>query len=327
MESEYIPAYLLSVAPMMDWTDRHYRYFMRLISKKTLLYTEMVTTGAILRSEHRERYLAFSGAELPLALQLGGDDPDALAECSKIGEDYGYTEINLNVGCPSDRVQSGAFGACLMREPDRVAEMVFKCKQATSLPVTVKHRIGINGKDSLEDLIHFVKTIHASGVDRIIIHARIAILEGLSPAENRTIPPLRYADVHEIKKQFPGLPVVINGGIKDFACAQDQRKYVDGVMIGRAAYENPYLFATADSEFYNEKDPSLSREEVLVGLSEYMHQMEASGTKPHHVMRHALGLFHGRHGARAFRRFFSERMHLSGASYKLIGEFLKLKVV
>ncbi len=321
------PAYRLSIAPMMDWTDRHYRYFMRLLTKKTLLYTEMVTTGAILRGENRDRYLAYSEDELPLALQLGGDDPLSLSECAKIGEGYGYSEINLNVGCPSDRVQSGSFGACLMKEPTKVAEMVYQCKKSTTLPVTVKHRIGIDGKESLEDLLDFVKTIKQTGVDRIIIHARIAILDGLSPAENRTVPPLRYADVYEVKKQFPDLPVVINGGILDFQNAEQHLSRVDGVMIGRAAYENPYLFATADSEFFSEKDPGLSREDVLFVMKDYISRMESSGTKIHHVMRHLLGLYHGRNGARAFRRFFSENMHKPNQNASLIKSFLKLTSV
>ncbi|TGL63038.1 tRNA dihydrouridine(20/20a) synthase DusA [Leptospira ognonensis] len=327
MENTVIPAYRMSIAPMMDWTDRHYRYFMRLLTKRTLLYTEMVTTGAILRNDRREQFLSYSPEELPLALQLGGDDPVALAECAQIGEDYGYSEINLNVGCPSDRVQSGSFGACLMREPNRVAEMVSSCKKATSLPVTVKHRIGIDGKDSLDDLLHFVHTIKDAGVDRIIIHARIAILEGLSPAENRKVPPLRYADVYEVKKQFPELPIIINGGILDFQSAHKHMLSVDAVMIGRAAYDNPYLFASADSEFYSEKDPGLSREDVLMELANYIARMDTLGTKVHHVMRHVLGLYHGRHGARAFRRFFSEKMHGSNVDSNLIQNFLKLKVV
>jgi tRNA-dihydrouridine synthase A len=327
MESTLIPDYRLCIAPMMDCTDRHYRYFMRLLTKRTLLYTEMVTTGAILRGENRDRFLAFSAEEHPLALQLGGDDPIALAECSRIGEEYGYTEINLNVGCPSDRVQSGAFGACLMRDPDRVADMVAKCKVATTLPVTVKHRIGVNGKESLQDLLHFVKTIQRAGVDRVIIHARIAILEGLSPAENRNVPPLRYQDVYEVKMAFPSLPVVINGGINNFNDSHDQLNHVDGVMIGRAAYENPYMFSTADSEFYGDKDPGIPREEVLFRLQEYLGQREVYGTKIHHVMRHALGLYHARHGARAYRRFFSENMNKPNADHKIIDTFLKLKVV
>ncbi|MDZ4727398.1 MAG: tRNA dihydrouridine(20/20a) synthase DusA [Leptospira sp.] len=325
MNKEISPIYHLSIAPMMDWTDRHYRYFMRLITKKTLLYTEMVTTGAILRGKDRHRYLDFSPVEHPIALQLGGDDPLDLAECSKIGEDFGYDEINLNVGCPSDRVQSGAFGACLMKEPKRVADMIESMKKASKLPITVKHRIGVNGKESLEDLVSFVQTIYDAGVDRIIIHARIAILEGLSPAENRTIPPLRYDDVYQIQKLFPNLPVAINGGIIDFDSANLHLEHVNGVMIGRAAYENPYLFAKADSLFYHSNDPGYSREEVLQNLISYVQSLESSGTKLHHVMRHVLGLYHGMNGARMFRRFFSENMHRPDSSHQLISEFLKLK--
>lgn len=327
MNSEHIPAYRLSIAPMMDWTDRHYRYFMRLLTKKTLLYTEMVTTGAILRGTDRDRFLAFSSEEQPIALQLGGDDPKMIASCARIGEDYGYSEINLNVGCPSDRVQSGSFGACLMREPQKVAEMVSQCKFSTRLPVTVKHRIGVNGKESVEDLIQFVDTMVKAGVDRLIIHARIAILEGLSPAENRTIPPLRYSDVYEVKKLFPQIPVIINGGITDFTMAKNHLSSVDGVMLGRAAYENPFLFSTADSDFFGDTNSNLSRQEILVALAEYIKKMENHGTKISHVMRHVLGLFHSRHGARAFRRYFSDRMHLPNANHQLIHEFLKLKLV
>jgi tRNA-dihydrouridine synthase A len=317
-----IPSHRLSVAPMMDWTDRHFRWLMRHITRETLLYTEMVTTGAILRSKDRDRYLAFSPLEGPIALQLGGDDPKALADCALIGEEYGYNEINLNVGCPSDRVKSGSFGACLMKEPALVADMVNAMKASTRLPVTVKHRIGVNGKESLEDLIQFVETISQAGVDGIIIHARIAILEGLSPAENRKIPPLRYSDVYEVKRFFPNLPVVINGGITNFEDAKQHLAHVDGVMLGRAAYENPYLFANADSIFFEKEDQKLSRADVLRHLKEYCKGMESQGVKLHHVMRHALGLYHGQHGARAFRRFFSEKMHAVSANVSLIDMFL-----
>ncbi len=316
------PNHRLSVAPMMDWTDRHYRYFMRLITKKTLLYTEMVTTGAILRGKNRDRYLKFSKEEFPLALQLGGDDPNDLAECAKIGEGYGYSEINLNVGCPSDRVQNGSFGACLMKEPDKVARLVSAMKSSTTLPITVKHRIGVNGKESLEDLLHFVKSIRSAGVDRIIIHARIAILEGLSPAENRTVPPLRYNDVYAVKEEFPELSVTINGGIKSLEDSGKELSRVDGVMIGRAAYENPYLFADADSLFWNTPSPGFSRLEVLERLKDYLQEMEKEKVRPHSILRHTLGLYHGNPGARFYRRFLSENMHKPNANYTIIDELI-----
>ncbi|WP_246051837.1 tRNA dihydrouridine(20/20a) synthase DusA [Leptospira idonii] len=306
---------------MMDWTDRHYRYFMRLITKRVLLYTEMITTGAILKG-NRHRYLSFSREEFPLSLQLGGDNPSHLAECAKIGEDYGYSEINLNAGCPSDRVQNGSFGACLMKEPEKVADMVSSMKSKVKLPVTVKHRIGINGKESLDDLVYFVKTIREAGVDRVIVHARIAILEGLSPAENRTVPPLRYEDVRSLKSEFPDLPVEINGGIKTLHEIDEHLSFVDGVMIGRAAYENPYLFSEVDSLYYKEVNPGYSRSEVLEHLRDYIRNMSSEGVKPHHVLRHALGLYFGCEGARFFRRFFSENMHGSSVDYTVIDRFL-----
>ncbi|BDA77939.1 tRNA-dihydrouridine(20/20a) synthase [Leptospira kobayashii] len=316
------PNHRLSVAPMMDWTDRHYRYFMRLITKKTLLYTEMVTTGAILRGKNRDRYLKFSQEEFPLALQLGGDDPNDLAECAKIGEDYGYSEINLNVGCPSDRVQNGSFGACLMKEPDKVARLVSAMKSSTRLPITVKHRIGVNGKESLEDLLYFVRSIRSAGVDRIIIHARIAILEGLSPAENRTIPPLRYNDVYAVKDEFPDLSVSINGGIKSLEETSKELSRVDGVMIGRAAYENPFLFANADSLLWDTPSPGFSRLEILQRLKDYLQEMGKEKIRPHSILRHTLGLYHGNPGARFYRRFLSENMHKPNTNYTIIDELI-----
>ncbi|MDF3818846.1 tRNA dihydrouridine(20/20a) synthase DusA [Leptospira sp. 96542] len=305
-----IPSYKVSVAPMMDLTDRHFRYFLRQISKHSLLYTEMVTTGAILKGKDNHRYLDFSPEELPLALQLGGDSPKDLLAAARIGENYGYSEINLNVGCPSDRVQSGSFGACLMKDPDLVAEMVSTLKSKINLPITVKHRIGVNGKESYNDLYNFVNKIKDAGVSRIIVHARIAILEGLSPKENRTIPPLKYSDVYKLKEDFQDLPIIINGGIKTIDEYHKHLKYVDGVMIGRAAYDNPYLFSSVDEEFYSDKANRKSRLEVLETIKTYILNSEVLKTKPSQVLRHILGLYAGIPGAREFRRFLSETMFL-----------------
>ncbi|XDD52053.1 tRNA dihydrouridine(20/20a) synthase DusA [Leptospira sp. WS92.C1] len=302
--------YPVSLAPMMDWTDRHFRYFLRLISKHTFLYTEMIHTGAILRGD-RHRFLSYSPEELPLAIQLGGDDAKSLAECSKISEDYGYSEINLNVGCPSDRVREGNFGACLMQTPEKVAEMISAMNAAVSIPVTVKCRIGIPGKESLEDLLRFVECVGKAGAKRFIIHARIAILGGLSPAQNRQIPPLRYADVEFVKKSFPDLLIEINGGIRTLSEMQDRLRKTDGVMIGRAAYETPYLFSEVDSLFYDENAAPINRREILIRMQEYIDKVivEENKSKPHYALRHMLGLFHGEKGARSFRRILTERMY------------------
>lgn len=317
-----VPSHRISVAPMMDWTDRHFRFFMRLISKHALLYTEMVTTGAILRGKDIHRHLDFSKEEHPIALQLGGDSPVALAECAKIGEDYGYDEIDLNVGCPSDRVQSGSFGACLMKEPNLVAEMVSACKGKVKIPVTVKHRIGVNGKESYEDLHNFVSKIKEAGVDHCIVHARIAILEGLSPKENRTVPPLRYEDVYQLKQDFPDLPITINGGIKSHEEMRDHLTKVDGVMIGRAAYDNPFLFANVDSFYFGAKENPKTRESVLEGMIPYVESVRKSGGKVHHVLRHILGLYHGEKGAREFRKYLTDRMHLDTATESILESYL-----
>ncbi|TGM97998.1 tRNA dihydrouridine(20/20a) synthase DusA [Leptospira yasudae] len=303
--------YPVSLAPMMDWTDRHFRYFLRLISRHTFLYTEMIHTGAILRGD-RNRFLSYSAEELPLAVQLGGDDANALAESSKICEDYGYSEINLNVGCPSDRVREGNFGACLMETPERVAELVSAMDAVTSIPVTVKCRIGIPGKESYEDLVRFIDCVRQAGVRRFIVHARIAILGGLSPAQNRQVPPLRYADVETLKKEFPDLLIEINGGIRTLSEMKERLQWNDGVMIGRAAYETPYLFSEVDSLFYGDDTPSLSRREVVERMQEYIEEMileRKQGGKPHHALRHMLGLFHGEKGARSFRRILTENMY------------------
>ena len=299
----------LSVAPMMDVTDRHFRYMLRQLSRRTLLYTEMITTAAILRGD-RDRLLAYHPDEHPLALQLGGDEPGDLAACARIAEDLGYDEINLNVGCPSDRVQNGNFGACLMARPEHVADCVAAMRAATRLPVTVKHRIGIDDRESYEDLHGFVSTVRAAGCDAFAVHARIAILAGLSPAENRTVPPLRYQDVYRLKQDFPELLIEINGGITDFDQSDRHLEHVDAVMIGRAARDNPYLFATADARFFDESAPALTRRELIAAMQPYGTDVlgrSARDSRPIQVFRHMLGLFTGRPGSRRWKRFLSER--------------------
>ena len=298
----------VSIAPMMDWTDRHYRFFMRIITKKTLLYTEMITTGAILYGD-RDRFLSYSKVELPLVIQLGGDNPDNLAECSLIAEGYGYTEVNLNVGCPSDRVQNGNFGACLMAKPELVASCVAKMKSRVKIPVTVKHRIGIDSFDKYEDLRNFVKIVSEAGCDKFIVHARIAILKGLSPSENRTIPPLRYNDVYELKKEFPHLNIEINGGIKDPLISSELFEKTDGIMIGRKAYEDPYIFSGVDSELFKCSTEIPTRKEVLYQMIPYIEEYAKRGGKPNQIIRHILGLFNGVRGAKYFRRYLSENMY------------------
>lgn len=310
-------SYPLSVAPMMDWTDRHYRFFMRQLTKRTLLYTEMVTTGAILYGD-KARHLDFSPEELPLALQLGGDDRDALAECARIAEDWGYTEVNLNVGCPSERVQSGNFGACLMAQPELVAECVAAMCEATSLPVTVKHRIGVDELDRYEDMANFVRVVSGAGPARFTVHARKAWLKGLSPKENRTIPPLRYKDVHRLKLEFPHLFIEINGGFKTLESIQSQLGKVDAVMIGRAAYETPYLFATVDRGVFGEDVLPPTRREVVEGMLPYVETQLEGGVYLNRITRHMLGLFAHQPGARSWRRFISENAHKKGAGVEVL---------
>lgn len=296
----------LSIAPMMDRTDRHYRYYMRQITRHTLLYTEMITTAALLHGD-RGRLLDFSPEERPLALQLGGDDPTHLAICARMAEDWGYDEVNLNVGCPSDRVQQGHFGACLMARPDLVAESVAVMRQATTLPVTVKHRIGIDDRDRYEDMAQFVATVAEAGCDRFIVHARKAVLQGLSPRENRTVPPLRYADVYRLKAEFPTLRIEINGGITTLPQAVEHLQAVDGAMLGRAAYDQPYLFAEADRVGF--ADPALprTRRQVLEAMLAYLEPLVAQGMPPARVLRHLLTLFTHQRVARAWKRCLSER--------------------
>ena len=313
------------VAPMMDWTDRHCRYFLRLFSRHTLLYTEMVTTGALLHGE-AERFLRFNSTEQPLALQLGGSEPQDLAASAKMGEQAGYSEINLNAGCPSDRVQRGKIGACLMAEPELVAECMTAMQEAVDIPVTIKCRTGIDDIDSLEHLSHFVGTVARSGTHCFIIHARIAVLDGLSPKQNREIPPLNYERVFNIKEQYPDLEIVINGGIRSLDQAKQLLGKVDGVMIGREAYQNPGMLAQVDQEIFNSNESIISQEEVLEQFIDYAREEMISGTALKHMSRHILGLFQGQPGAKQFRRYLSENAHKDTSGIEILeqaGSFIR----
>lgn len=313
----------LCVAPMMQWTDRWCRRFHRQLTRRALLYTEMVTTGAILYGQ-RERFLAFDPVEKPLALQLGGADPKALAECAAIAEEWGYDEVNLNVGCPSDRVQNGRFGACLMAEPDLVARCLQEMQAATRLPVTVKHRIGIDEQESYEALKDFVATVAEAGCCSFIVHARKAWLKGLSPKENREIPPLRHAMVHRLKQDFPQLEIIINGGLTSLEAAAVHLEKVDGVMLGRAAYQDPWILAEVDSRLFGQADPVRSREEAVEKLLPWVREAHGQGLPVKVVTRHILGLFNGLPGARAWRRHLSEKAVLPGAGPEILEEALAL---
>ncbi|WP_426736601.1 tRNA dihydrouridine(20/20a) synthase DusA [Myxococcus faecalis] len=307
----------LCVAPMMDWTDRNCRYFHRQISRHTLLYTEMLTTGAVLHGD-RERLLGYEAAEHPVAIQLGGSEPEALAEAARIAESWGYDEVNLNVGCPSDRVQSGRFGACLMAEPELVARLVGAMRSAVSIPVTVKSRIAIDEMEEWPTLERFVRRIAAEGCTRFIVHARKAWLQGLSPKENRDVPPLRYDLVHRLKQELPHLDISINGGIKTLDAAAEHLKHVDGVMIGRAVYENPYLLAEADRRFFGATQAPRERHEVVEAMLPYIERSRQRGAPLSAVTRHMLGLFQGLPGARAWRRHLSENAHKPGAGPEVV---------
>lgn len=305
----------LSVAPMMDWTDRHCRYFLRLLSPGALLYTEMVTTGAIIHGD-RDRFLRFDAAEHPVALQLGGSEPAMLAACARIGQDYGYDEINLNCGCPSDRVQNGRFGACLMAEPQLVAECVAAMIEAVAIPVTVKTRLGIDELDSDEHLHQFIDTIAGAGCRTVILHARKAWLSGLSPKQNREIPPLQYERVHAAKRAFPQLSIVLNGGITTVAQAQSQLAHVDGVMIGREAYQNPFLLAALEQALFDGE--AVSRASVITRYASYVERELAGGTPLRSMTRHILGLFNGLPGARRWRRVLSEQQDAEALGARLL---------
>ena len=309
----------VSVAPMMDWTDRHCRSLHRVLSRHTWLYTEMVTTGALLHGDV-PRHLAFTPHEAPVALQLGGSEPDDLARSAKLGEQWGYDEINLNCGCPSERVQRGAFGACLMNEPQLVADCVKSMRDAVSVPVTVKHRIGVDAVEEYGFVRDFVGTIAEAGCEVFIVHARNAILKGLSPKENREIPPLKYDYAYQLKRDFPQLEIIINGGIKTLDEVELHLQHVDGVMLGREAYHNPYVLADVDARFYGSTAVPVTREEAEAKLIEYCAAELARGTFLGAITRHALGLYRGVAGARGWRRVLSDSKKLAARDLAIFDE-------
>ena len=315
--------YRFSIAPMMDWTDRHCRVFHRLLTRRARLYTEMLTTGAVLHGD-RQRLLGFDAVEHPVALQLGGSDPRDLAAAAKIGEDFGYDEINLNVGCPSDRVKDGRFGACLMAEPALVAEGVDAMKRAVRLPVTVKCRIGIDDQDPEAALDALARGAVAAGADALIVHARKARLNGLSPKENRNIPPLDYDRVYRLKAALPEQPIVINGGIASLDEARRHLDHVDGVMLGRAAYQEPWRLLMADPELFGEAPPHATMQEVFEAMMPYIERELARGVRLHSITRHFVGAFHGVPGARAFRRHLAENGVKPGAGVDVLREAMAL---
>ena len=312
-----------SVAPMMDWTDRHCRFFLRLLSKNALLYTEMVTTGALINGD-AERFLRHDETEHPLALQLGGSTPADLAVCARMAQEAGYDEVNLNVGCPSDRVQNNMIGACLMAHPTLVADCVKAMRDAVSIPVTVKHRIGINGRDSYAQLCDFIGTVREAGCTSFTVHARIAILEGLSPKENRDIPPLRYDVAAQVKKDFPELEIILNGGIKTLEQCQEHLQVFDGVMLGREAYHNPYILAEVDQQLFGSTDPVITRAQALSLLRPYIAAHIAAGGAMHHITRHILGLGQGFPGARRFRQLLSVDIHKAADPLALLDQAAEL---
>jgi tRNA-dihydrouridine synthase A len=315
--------YRFSVAPMMDWTDRNCRVFHRLMTRRGRLYTEMLTTGAILHGD-RGRLLGFDASEHPLALQLGGSDPRDIATAAKIGEDFGYDEINLNVGCPSDRVKDGRFGACLMAEPALVAACVDAMKRAVGIPVTVKCRIGIDDQDSEIALDGLARGVVDAGADALIVHARKAWLDGLSPKQNRDIPPLDYDRVYRLKAAMPGVPVIINGGIASLAEAKQHLGFVDGVMLGRAAYQEPWRLLSADPELFGETAPHTTMKQVFEAMMPYIESQLAQGTRLHSITRHFVGAFHAVAGARAFRRHLAENGVRPGAGVNVLRDAIAL---
>jgi len=317
------PSRRFSVAPMMDWTDRHFRYFARQLSQRTLLYTEMVTTGALLHGD-ASRFLRHDESEHPLALQLGGSVPGDLAACAKLAEAAGYDEVNLNVGCPSDRVQNNMIGACLMAHPQLVADCVKAMRDAVGIEVTVKHRIGINGRDSYAELCDFVGQVSEAGCRSFTVHARIAILEGLSPKENREIPPLRYEAAAQLKQDFPELEIVLNGGIKTLEQCEAHLRVFDGVMLGREAYQNPYLLANVDQALFGSSAARVSRAEALRAMRPYIERHLAEGGAMHHITRHVLGLGQGFPGARRFRQLLSVDVHKTPDPLALLDQAIDL---
>lgn len=314
---QQFPMQRFSIAPMLDWTDRHCRYFHRLLTSETLLYTEMVTTGAIIHG--KGDFLAYNQEEHPVALQLGGSNPQDLATCAKLASERGYDEINLNVGCPSDRVQNGRFGACLMAEPELVAECVAAMRDVVDLPVTVKTRIGIDDQDSYEFLTRFVSTVaEKGGCEQFTIHARKAWLSGLSPKENREIPPLDYPRAYQIKKDFPHLTIAVNGGVKTIEETKEHLRHLDGVMVGREAYQNPYILANVDQEIFGLDKPVKKRSQVVEEMYPYIEKQLSQGAYLGHITRHMLGLFQNMPGARQWRRYISENAHKPGSGIEVV---------
>ncbi len=315
--ADAFPSCRFSVAPMLDWTDRHCRYFHRLMSKEALLYTEMVTTGAIIHG--KGDFLAYNEEEHPLALQLGGSNPVDLAHCAKLAQERGYNEINLNVGCPSDRVQNGMFGACLMGEAELVALCISAMREVVDIPVTVKTRIGIDEQDSYPFLVDFIGTVsEKSGCDNFTIHARKAWLKGLSPKENREIPPLDYPRVYQLKRDFPELTMAINGGITTFEEMHEHLRHMDGVMVGREAYQSPYLMAEVDQQLFGSTERVLKRREIVEAMYPYIEQQLKNGSYLGHITRHMLGLFQSMPGARQWRRYISENAHKPGSGIEVV---------
>lgn len=305
------------VAPMMDWSDTHCRFFWRLLSKHAVLYTEMVTTGALINGDS-ERFLTFQPEEQPLALQLGGSNPKDLAQCAKMAQQWGFNEVNLNCGCPSDRVQSGKIGACLMTEPSLVRDCLSAMIDATDIPITVKHRIGVDAMEGFAALSQFVDTVAESGCKTFIVHARKAWLKGLSPKQNRNVPPLDYDMVRRLKREYPNLEIIINGGITRIEQCQTLLESVDGVMLGREVYSNPYLLAQVDRAIFGDKSPLKTRHEVITEFLIYCDQQLSAGVRLNHMTRHILGLYQGLPGARKFRREISENAHKPGAGVAVI---------
>jgi len=318
----FSPNRRLSVAPMLDWTDRDFRYFLRLISKHTLLYTEMVTTGALIYGD-TERFLAHEQLESPLALQLGGSDPTDLAKCALLGQQAGYDEINLNVGCPSDRVQSGSFGACLMVEPQLVAECVTAMREAVDIPVTVKTRLGIDEHETYQFLTDFIEPVAEAGCEIFILHARNAWLKGLSPKENRDVPPLKYDFVYQAKQDYPELHIDINGGIHSLEAALQHLEKVDGVMMGRAIYNDPYLLVEADAKLFGDEYAMPTRHQLIEQMLPYIERRMTEGRPLKSITRHLLGVFQGQQGARAWRRHISENAHIKGAGIEVLKQALQ----
>ncbi len=305
------------IAPMMDWTDRHCRFFHRRISRHARLYTEMLTADALIHGD-RERLLGFSDEERPLALQLGGAEPAKMAAGARIAKDWGYDEVNINVGCPSDRVQQGRFGACLMAEPETVARCAEAMRQAVRIPITVKCRIGIDDRDAYEDLKEFVDTVAGAGVDSFVVHARKAVLQGLNPKQNRTIPPLRYDYVHRLKAERPELKIILNGGLKAPAAALAGLADLDGLMFGREAYQNPYCLADVDALYFGDRQAPPSRHDVVRAMLPYIEQQRHRGQRLGAITRHMTGLFQGQPGARAWRRYLAENAYKSGAGSEVV---------